>query len=378
MEEYLAYWTTFWKYFNYIFYTYVILTLLTKSLRKIKNFANADYEANRHKYHRCYGPELCCHNFIENEVSLPKAKQRKSVSRGYTRKQQNEQPPTTQQVLPIKRQVPVSAIQTNTNVNQIAKMFECGTGVMAHKKTIHVLPEIRTTLYHNHQQQHTVDKDADGLNDDLNETAHNEKMRFLLGENLETTTSTTKSSETATDNDDRWQSRTSSFKRRTRTVPNTLTYAGTSATPSTASPAASSSPSPPNSPVLRASPILNLKTSVEDLFAAIAHSAEKNDENYVKCAGCNTLSPVTSIDDILSQRRLSRPLSAYSISDLLNEDANLIYKLPTSHHTTPAIQLDATQEDNNNKDQDLQQTSNINDENLFHESLLVTALESSC
>jgi len=55
---------------------------------------------------------------------------------------------------------------------------------------------------------------------------------------------------------------------------------------------------------------------MEDIFQVIARSAEEPED----CPDCHCLSPVTSIDDILSERRFSRPLSAYSITDLLAEE----------------------------------------------------------
>lgn len=69
---------------------------------------------------------------------------------------------------------------------------------------------------------------------------------------------------------------------------------------------------------------------MEDIFQAIARNAEEPevDSASLECLNntlINSLAPVTCIDDILSQRRFSRPLSAYSITDLLNEEQESIY-----------------------------------------------------
>lgn len=335
--DYLAYLETFWAYFPYLFYSFVFLTLIPKSLRRIKTFADADYEANRHKYHRCYAPDICCHTMGE---AVPKPKPRKAVTRVYPKRhstagtteayygKQDTTPTTT--VNHIKRQVEPASIQTNTHVNQIAKMFENVPTVtvspaLLGKKINRVTPTIQSQ------------DDADSVEDVAHasppppkSTLNASRLSQLLSqEQLENSLSLLQ--ETNTDEEQNcWRDSPPRRTKRRANAPTTLHYngAGTSTTPSTASPVASSPPS--DSPPLSASPLasspvlfrpqLNIKSSLEDIFAAIARNAEKS-ENFIY-AGCKSLSPVTSIDDILSQRRLSRPLSAYSISDLLNEESS--------------------------------------------------------
>lgn len=331
--DYLAYLETFWAYFPYLFYSFVFLTLIPKSLRRIKTFADTDYEANRQKYHRCYAPDICCHTLGE---AVPKPKPRKAVTRVYPKRHstagttetyhaKHDATPTTT-VNHIKRQVEPASIQTNTHVNQIAKMFENVPTVtvspaLLGRKINRVTPTIQT-------------QDDAGAEDAMHapttkSTLNASRLSQLLSqEQLENSLSLLQ--ETNTDEEQNcWHDSPPRRMKRRADAPNSLNYhgAGTSTTPSTASPVASSPPS--DSPPLSSSPLttspvlfrpqLNMKSSLEDIFAAIARNAEKS-ENFIY-AGCKSLSPVTSIDDILSQRRLSRPLSAYSISDLLNEES---------------------------------------------------------
>lgn len=326
--DYLAYLETFWAYFPYLFYAFVFLTLIPKSIRRIKAFANADYEANRHKYHRCYAPDICCHTLGE---AMPKPKPRKAVTRVYPKRHSTAGSTEAHfakqdtNANHIKRQVEPASIQTNTHVNQIAKMFEnvptvTVSPVLLGKKINRVTPTLQCLEDDDNiaAAAPTPPKPTTTLN-------ASRLSQLLSQEQLENSLSLLQQANT--DEEQNWM-RESPPRRTRREASNTLNYgAGTSTTPSTASPAASSplSDSPPLSSSPLASPVmfrpqLNMKSSLEDIFAAIARNAEKN-ENFIY-AGCKTLPPVTSIDDILSQRRLSRPLSAYSISDLLNEESS--------------------------------------------------------
>ncbi|CAD7004715.1 unnamed protein product [Ceratitis capitata] len=327
---YLAYLETFWAYFPYLFYTFVFLTLIPKSIRRIKTFADADYEANRHKYHRCYAPDICCHTLGE---AMPKPKPRKAVTRVYPKRHSTagtndyKQDITSPAVNHIKRQVEPASIQTNTHVNQIAKMFENVPTVtvspaLLGKKINRVTPTIQTSD-NGATEDTTTTSASTPTKSSLNATR---LSQLLSQEQLENSLSLLQ--ETNTDEEQScWRESPPRRTKRRAEPPSNLNYsgAGTSTTPSTASPAASSPPSDsppvPSSPVLFR-PQLSMKSSLEDIFAAIALNAEKN-ENFLY-TGCKSLSPVTSIDDILSQRRLSRPLSAYSISDLLNEESKAL------------------------------------------------------
>ncbi|XP_067642940.1 uncharacterized protein [Eurosta solidaginis] len=324
--DYLAYLETFWFYFPYILLTYVFVTLIPKSFCRIKSVADADYEANRKKYHRCYAPDSCCHTMGQ---AMPKPKARKAVTRVYPKRHSTAACSTeadTPSIIQIKRQVEPASIQTNTHVNQIAKMFEnvptvTVSPVLLGKKINRVTPTIQC------QEDDTTKRATESTPTKSTVLNASRLSQLLSSEELENSLNLLQQQANENECGEPSWMRDASPPQRSRMrrqAPNALNYgAGTSTTPSTVSPAASSSPlsdSPPvpSSPVLFR-PQLNIKSSLEDIFAAIARSAEQSD-NFIY-AGCKTLSPVTSIDDILSQRRLSRTLSAYSISDLLNEES---------------------------------------------------------
>lgn len=342
--EYAEYLEAVWYYLPYIFYTFVFLTLIPKSLGKINQFARADYEANRNKWHRCYAPDICCHNLAEMGESLPKQKPRKAVTRVYPKKQavKQEVGSTTatahadEPANIYKRQV-----HTHTNVNKIAKMFENG-GVQ--KKINRVTPTVLPTDFRrismDFDDEEFFHKPKENCKQ-LHESASKKESVVLkrlskMSQDMEENNENSANILNQLSHDDHkdllnssWRSEPITVQRRKRQVPTNLNLNGSSATPSTVSPAHSSpvssprschSPATSSSPVLRHAPLLNMNTSLEDLFVAIAKSAE-NSDGFLYSAG-SSLSPVTSIDDILSQRRLSRPLSAYSISDLLNDEPN--------------------------------------------------------
>ncbi|XP_065360342.1 uncharacterized protein LOC135954193 [Calliphora vicina] len=345
--EYLEYLETAWLYLPYIFYTFVFLTLIPKSLSKINQFAKADYEANRNKWHRCYAPDICCHNLGESGEALPKQKPRKAVTRVYPKKQAAKQEVVTNTHAPIVADEPANIykrqVHTHTNVNKIAKMFENG-GVQKkiNRVTPTVLPSDFRRCSMDFDDEESYHKKEDYSSNQSHESPlkkENVVLRRLsklsqeLEENNENSSNILNQMSHEEHNDlhnTSWRSEPITIQRRKRQVPSgMLMLNGLSATPSTVSPAHSSplssprscnSPVPCSSPLLRNAPVLNMNTSLEDLFVAIAKSAENSDGFLY--AGCTSVSPVTSIDDILSQRRLSRPLSAYSISDLLNEEPN--------------------------------------------------------
>ncbi|KAM7355039.1 uncharacterized protein ACRADG_001270 isoform 1-T4 [Cochliomyia hominivorax] len=345
--EYLEYLETAWHYMPYVFYTFVFLTLIPKSLSKINQFAKADYEANRRKWHKCYAPDICCHNLAESAEALPKQKPRKAVTRVYPKKQVTKQEiPLSTTSSPVVPDEPTNIykrqVHTHTNVNKIAKMFENG-GVQ--KKINRVTPTVLPSDF----RRFSMDfDDEEGFNKKEDYTSQQSHESPLKKENVVLRRLSKLSQELEENNENSsnvlnqmsheehqdlhnssWRSEPIPIQRRKRQVPSSLHIPnGNSATPSTMSPAHSSPLSSPrscNSPVqdslLRnAPPVLNMNTSLEDLFVAIAKSAE-NSDGFLFADG-SSLSPVTSIDDILSQRRLSRPLSAYSISDLLNDEPN--------------------------------------------------------
>ncbi|XP_005179055.1 uncharacterized protein LOC101899462 [Musca domestica] len=341
-SEFLEYAIELWHYVPYIFYAFVFLTLIPKSLRKINDFAKADYEANRHKYHRCYGPELCCH-VLEGDEHLPKQKARKAVTRVYPKKQtidgkKEEKSATTKTTAaPVanSHEEPANVykrqVHTHTNVNKIAKMFESG-GVQKkiNRVTPTVLPDFRRCSLNFDDDDHDLFERKEVVVANKVEPPkkrENVVLRRLskLSQELEENNENSANILNQLSTGD-WHSEPITTEKTKRHIPAALNLSDiNSATPSTMSPNHSSSPnSPSNSPIPSLSPveknvpILNMKSSLEDIFAAIAKSAEDSEGFLYR--GCNSLSPVTSIDDILSQRRLSRPLSAYSISDLLNDD----------------------------------------------------------
>ncbi|XP_016933330.1 uncharacterized protein [Drosophila suzukii] len=301
MTEYTDYLEAAWEYAEwlpYLLVTYVVVTLLPKSLVRMKRFADADYEANRNKFHRCYGPELCCHVLAQDQAAgKVKQKARKPVTRVYPKRQQvapkAELPPPSP--APVKR----------SNVTKIARMFETGNTRQVNRVAPVTLPEIRMFGASDESRDSTpCASRKTSIASQLSAQLQHIEQTMHLWQELEEEPAK-KSSAGHSD----WEPMAVPVPRRTR---------GTSATPSTASPL-SSSPEPEHSssPVrLRKPPSLCLQTSMEDIFQVIARSAEEPED----CPDCHCLSPVTSIDDILSERRFSRPLSAYSITDLLAEE----------------------------------------------------------
>ncbi|XP_017022820.1 uncharacterized protein [Drosophila kikkawai] len=298
MTDYTEYLEAAWEWAEwlpYLLVTYVLVTLVPKSLVRMKRFADADYEANRNKFHRCYGPELCCHVLAQEQASgKVKPKARKPVTRVYPKRQQvppkEELPPPSP--APVKR----------SNVTKIARMFETGATRQVNRVAPVTLPEIRMFGASDESRDSTpCASRKTSIASQLSAQLQHIEHAMHLWQELEE--EPTKKAPTHND----WEPMAVPAPRRTR---------GTSATPSTASPL-SSSPELEASPVLRRKPpSLCLQTSMEDIFQVIARSAEEPEDR----PDCHCLSPVTCIDDILSERRFSRPLSAYSITDLLNEE----------------------------------------------------------
>ncbi|XP_013100460.2 uncharacterized protein LOC106082466 [Stomoxys calcitrans] len=341
--EYMEYATLAWEYLPYAFYAFVFLTLIPKSVGKINAFAKANYEANRYKYHRCYGPELCCHILEGGEEHLPKQKSRKAVTRVYPKKQVGKKDAKPASTVSVEEPANVykRQVHTHTNVNKIAKMFESG-GVQKkiNRVTPTVLPDFRRCSMNFDDEEEMYER-KDSLTVPKVEVCMPKKrenvvLRRLpklsqeLEENNENSSNVLNQmprEEVPTDFKASWRSEPIAIQKPKREIPAPLSlHELSSATPSTMSPSHSSPPSSPHSecspvalsPLERFAPMLNMKSSLEDIFAAIAKSAEDSDGFLYR--SCSSLSPVTSIDDILSERRLSRPLSAYSISDLLNDD----------------------------------------------------------
>ncbi|XP_017126687.1 uncharacterized protein LOC108145649 [Drosophila elegans] len=303
MTDYMDYLERAWEYAEwlpYVMVTYVLITLLPKSLIRMKRFADADYEANRNNYHRCYGPELCCHVLAQDKV---KPKARKPVTRVYPKRQQVVAPKVEH--LPPPSPAPVK----RSNVTKIARMFETGNTRQVSRVAPVTLPEIRmfgASTEGSRDSTPCASRKTSIASQLTAQLQHIEQAMHSmhLWQELEEE-SPKKSPASHSD----WEPMAVPVSRRTR---------GTSATPSTASPL-SSSPEPEQSAspaLLRKPPSLCLQTSMEDIFQVIARSAEEPED----CPDCHCLSPVTCIDDILSERRFSRPLSAYSITDLLNEE----------------------------------------------------------
>ncbi|XP_017057726.1 uncharacterized protein LOC108099005 [Drosophila ficusphila] len=289
-----------WEYAEwlpYLLVTYAVLTLVPKSLIRMKRFADADYEANRNQFHRCYGPEICCHLLAQEQSAgkSGKPKTRKPVTRVYPKRQQvaprAELPPPSP--APVKR----------SNVTKIARMFETGTTRQVNRVTPVSLPEIRMFGASDESRDSTpcASRKTSIASQLSAQLQHIEQAMHLWQELEEEPPKKVGIPSRHSD----WEPMAVPVARRTR---------GTSATPSTASPL-SSSPEPEQERERKHSSLC-LQRSVEDIFQVMARSAEQPED----CPDCQCLSPVTSIDDILSERRFSRPLSAYSITDLLNEE----------------------------------------------------------
>ncbi|EDV95527.1 uncharacterized protein LOC6558380 [Drosophila grimshawi] len=305
MTDYELYLEAAWQWLSYlphVLIIYVLLTLLPKSLRRIKRFADADFEANRLRFHRCYGPDLCCHAHkeeLDKEAPL-KQKQRKPVTRVYPKRQQPEanSAPCHNSTTPIK-------ISSSSNVTKIARMFEAGGNAGGKRQVSRVAPELRMF--------------GGASNDGSTESTPCASRKSSIAtqltaqlQHIEHAMQLWQELEEEQQQQQQQQSKLNDWK----PVPTIRQpcNGGTSATPSTASPLCSSPEL--TSPVqLRQPPALCLNSSIEDIFQAIARSAEEpGDINW------RHLAPVTCIDDILSERRFSRPLSAYSITDLLKEE----------------------------------------------------------
>lgn len=320
--DHQLYLETAWDWLSYLPYllvAYVLLTLLPKSLLRMKRFADADYEANRLRYHRCYGPELCCHVQQTQEAPVQKQKQRKPVTRVYPKRQQQQQEPVGLATLP-----PVKG----SKVTKIARMFESGNTTSKQRQVSRVapvtLPQIRMFGASEESSASTTPcaSRRSSASSQLTAQLQHIEHAMQLWQELE-------EEQQQQQQQQKPASKLSDWEPRGVPVPAIRRTRGTSATPSTASPL-SSSPEP-TSPVLLRQPLaLCLKSSMEDIFQAIARNAEEPevDSASLECLNntlINSLAPVTCIDDILSQRRFSRPLSAYSITDLLNEEQESIY-----------------------------------------------------
>lgn len=319
--DHQLYLETAWQWLSYLPYllvAYVLLTLLPKSLVRMKRFADADYEANRNRFHRCYGPDLCCH--VQAQEAPVKQKQRKPVTRVYPKRQQQQQQPPAKEEAMVTGLPPVKG----SKVTKIARMFESGgTKRQVSRVAPVTLPHIRmfgASEGSNESTPCASRRSSSSTASQLTAQLQHIEHAMQLWQELEE-----EQQQQHQQQQEKPVSKISDWEPRAVPVPAIIRTRGTSATPSTASPL-SSSPEP-TSPVLLRQPLaLCLKSSMEDIFQAIARNAEVPEVDSLDyLSNMSTLSPVTSIDDILSQRRFSRPLSAYSITDLLNEEPESFY-----------------------------------------------------
>lgn len=328
-EDYQLYLETIWQWASYLPYllvAYVLLTLLPKSLVRMKRFADADYEANRYRFHRCYGPELCCHVQGAQAQEAPvKQKQRKPVTRVYPKRQQQQPQPAQakeEAAAPVLTALPPVK---GSKVTKIARMFESGGNRRQVSRVAPVtLPQIRmfgASEGSNESTPCASRRSSSSTASQLTAQLQHIEHAMQLWQELEEEQQQQQQQQTQ----EKPASKLSDWEPRAVAVPAIRRTRGTSATPSTASPL-SSSPEP-TSPVLLRQPLaLCLKSSMEDIFQAIARNAEEPElDSMDYLSSRDLLAPVTSIDDILSQRRFSRPLSAYSITDLLNEEQESMY-----------------------------------------------------
>lgn len=329
MMEYLEYlevvWdylVIFWAYSPWIAYFLAFVTLVPKIWKQ--TVSGAEIELRTVKFHRCYGAERCCHPLEEaDDIVRP----RKKVLRRFPAPKRDpsttiddkfestiiHSSQTATSSSSSSQQAPTLLPTQPNHVNQIAKMFE-GNARKVNRVTPIVTNEHNSGLQqqqHQHQQQQQQSDESamtkKSVNDDLKYekmTLRNLEERYFKPSPLAAPPPSSSSSTISTktenipENDENsgdllncpLEKSTSSIAIQRRRQPST--------SPSPPPPPPSKQLSRPNS----------LMASIENIFAL---------------AGKATLSPnggpVTSIEEILSQRRLSRPLSAYSISDLLGD-----------------------------------------------------------
>ncbi|XP_055843013.1 uncharacterized protein LOC129909889 [Episyrphus balteatus] len=290
-----------WAYSPWIAYFLAFVTLVPKICKR--TVIGAENELRNVKFHRCYGAERCCHPLdADDDVVRP----RKKVLRRFAAPKREESSSTVHSSESTAAPPPpVALLPTQPNhVNQIAKMFEGNA-----RKVNRVTPIVTHDSGLNQQQSDegamTKKTLTGGGGDELKYekmTLRNLEERYFKPSPITTTSTTTMmiKPENIPENDEN---------------SGDLLNCPLETSPSSASSAniviqrrryPSTSPSPP--PPRQLSRPNSLKASIENIFALVGKSGLSP-----------TGGPVTSIEEILSQRRLSRPLSAYSISDLLGD-----------------------------------------------------------
>lgn len=292
-----------WAYSPWIAYFLAFITLVPKVWSR--TVAGAETELQSVKFHRCYGAERCCHPLeADDDIVRP----RKKVLRRYAPKRDAIVVEDKFEAHSQETSSKATLLPTQPNhVNQIAKMFEGNA-----RKVNRVTPIVTNEQNSGLQQQQQTD-DTSVTKKPSNEDLKYEKMTLRNLEERYFKPSPQHSAqqppvmvgkpENIPEND---ENSGDVLNRR----PSAAETSSTSSIVIQRRRYPSTSPSPPPPPSRQLSRPNSLMASIENIFAL---------------AGKNSLSPnggggpVTSIEEILSQRRLSRPLSAYSISDLLGD-----------------------------------------------------------
>lgn len=305
-----------WVYSPWMAYFLAFVTLVPKVWKR--TVSRAETELQTVKFHRCYGATRCCHPLEESDdIVRPRKKvlrrippplKRNSISTDIEDKFEST---IHSSQTSASTAAPLLPTQPN-HVNQIAKMFEGNV-----RKVNRVMPIV--TNEHNsglqqkpppQQQREQPDESAMTkklVTDDLKYekmTLRNLEERYFKpsppaappASTIKPSSYLTGKQENIPENDENsgdvlnrpLEKSTSNIVVHRRRYPST-------------------SPSPPPPKQLSSRPN-SLMASIENIFALAG-----------KATLTPTGGPVTSIEEILSQRRLSRPLSAYSISDLLGD-----------------------------------------------------------
>ncbi|XP_055913706.1 uncharacterized protein LOC129947234 [Eupeodes corollae] len=311
LEVAWAYFLIFWEYSHWIAYALAFITLVPKVWRRTVN--GAETELRNVKFHRCYGAERCCHPLEADDSEI--VRPRKKVLRRFPPKRdlstEDKLESSHSQTSSASASQVAALLPTQPNhVNQIAKMFE-GNARKVNRVTPIITNEQSSSGLHQQSPDEAVTKKKT-VNDDLKY----EKMtlRNLEERYFKPSPATAAATVVAVT--------TAAGLGKPENIPENDENSGdllnrplssSSSSPSTANIVIqrrrypSTSPSPP--PPKQLSRPNSLKASIENIFALASKGG----------LSPNGGGPVTSIEEILSQRRLSRPLSAYSISDLLGD-----------------------------------------------------------
>ncbi|XP_037940645.1 uncharacterized protein LOC119673441 [Teleopsis dalmanni] len=270
----------------YLIYLFVIFTFFPKSLHKIKIFAKNNYDSNR--YHRCYSPNECCH--VTKDISK-KVKIRRAVTRNERKQNSNTNISKYFQNIYEAQPKDTHAIEVNKMTEEFGTTND---GIDVYTK--------RESLAQKQMCLHSKIDDTIALHD-----VENLKKNSVTQVNSDWNIYDEMISQSLLQ---------TSYKNKISSEASTVEIS------SKISASTNSSPFFQNRR-------LNVQPSLEDVIVTITRNVDKN-ENTVN-SSCNYLMPVNSIDDILSQRRLSRPLSAYSISDLLLNEENSRFVMDDAH-----------------------------------------------